>query len=383
MEDIRFTPGLLPPEAEALRAEVRAFIADHLKGYPGVKRAKSWSGADPEFSKAMGARGWIGMTWPQEYGGGGRSFLERYVVLEEMLAAGAPVSAHWVADRQSGPLLLKFGTEDQRQKYIPAITRGESYFCIGMSEPNSGSDLASIRTRAEKTADGWRINGQKIWTSKAHTAHHMIALVRTRPQDPKDRHAGLSQFLIDMKATQGVTIRPIRNMAGEQMFNEVFFEDAEVPADALVGTEGGGWGQVTTELAFERSGPERYLSSYQLLFELVREVGADAGPAKAAGIGRLAAHLSTLRQMSISIATMLESGETPNLAAAIVKELGVAYEQDMPGKVHDIAGISPRMGGGDFDQVMAYMTMAARSFSLRGGTREIMRGIIARGLGLR
>ena len=158
------------------------------------------------------------------------------------------------------------------------------------------------------------------------------------------------------------------------MFNEVFFEDAEVPADALVGTEGGGWGQVTTELAFERSGPERYLSSYQLLFELVREIGADAGPAEAAGIGRLAAHLSTLRQMSISIATMLESGETPNLAAAIVKELGVAY---------DIAGISPRMGGGDFDQVMAYMTMAARSFSLRGGTREIMRGIIARGLGLR
>lgn len=252
-----------------------------------------------------------------------------------------------------------------------------------MSEPNSGSDLASIRTRAEKTADGWRINGQKIWTSKAHTAHHMIALVRTRPQDPKDRHAGLSQFLIDMKETKGVTIRPIRNMAGEQMFNEVFFEDAEVPADALVGTEGGGWGQVTTELAFERSGPERYLSSYQLLFELVREIGADAGPAEAAGIGRLAAHLSTLRQMSISIATMLERGETPNLAAAIVKELGVAYEQDMPGKAHDIAGISPRTGGGDFDQVMAYMTMAARSFSLRGGTREIMRGIIARGLGLR
>jgi alkylation response protein AidB-like acyl-CoA dehydrogenase len=383
LEDIRFTPGLLPPEAEALRAEVREFIAANLKGYPGVKRAKSWAGNDAEFSMKMGAKGWIGMTWPKQYGGHERSFLERYVVLEEMLAAGAPVAAHWVADRQSGPLLLRFGTEDQRQKYLPAITRGESYFCIGMSEPNSGSDLASIRTKGEKIDGGWRINGQKIWTSKAHMAHHMIALVRTQTQDPKDRHAGLSQFLIDMKNTKGITVRPIRNMAGEQMFNEVFFEDAEVPDDCLVGTEGGGWAQVTTELAYERSGPERYLSSFQLLFELVRELGADADPQAAVGVGRLVAHMSTLRQMSISIATMLESGETPNLPAALVKELGVAYEQEMPNKVHDIVGASPRVGGSDFEQVMAYMTMAARSFSLRGGTREIMRGIIARGLGLR
>ncbi|MEQ8504485.1 MAG: acyl-CoA dehydrogenase family protein [Rhodospirillales bacterium] len=383
MEDIRFTPGLLPSGAESLRAEVRAFIAEHLKGYPGVKRAKSWAGADPEFSQKMGAQGWIGMTWPKQYGGHERSFLDRYVVLEEMLAAGAPVAAHWVADRQSGPLLLRFGTEEQRQKILPAITRGESYFCIGMSEPNSGSDLASIRTKATKTDGGWLINGSKIWTSKAHMAHYMIALVRTQPQDVKDRHAGMSQFLIDMKATPGITVRPIRNMAGEQFFNEVFFEDAEVPDDALIGMEGNGWGQVTTELAFERSGPERYLSSYQLLFELVRALEADPSPADAAGIGRLAAHMSTLRQMSISIATMLEAGETPNLAAALVKELGVDYEQDMPNRAHEIRGVSPRMGGDGYEQVMAYMTMAARSFSLRGGTREIMRGIIARGLGLR
>ena len=255
MEDIRFTPGLLPPEAEELRGEVRGFIAEHLKGYPGVKRAKTWAGSDPEFSKKMGAQGWIGMTWPKEVGGHGRSALERYVVLEEMLSAGAPVAAHWIADRQSGPLLMRFGTEEQRREIIPAIVRGECYFCIGMSEPNSGSDLASIRTKAERSSNGWVINGQKIWTSKAHMAHYMIALVRTSPQDPSDRHAGMSQFLIDMKKTKGITVRPIRNMAGEQMFNEVFFEDAEVPEEALLGTEGGGWGQVTTELAFERSGP--------------------------------------------------------------------------------------------------------------------------------
>ena len=387
MEDIRFTPGLLPPEAEELRGEVRGFIAEHLKGYPGVKRAKTWAGSDPEFSKKMGAQGWIGMTWPKEVGGHGRSALERYVVLEEMLSAGAPVAAHWIADRQSGPLLMRFGTEEQRREIIPAIVRGECYFCIGMSEPNSGSDLASIRTKAERTSNGWVINGQKIWTSKAHMAHYMIALVRTSPQDPSDRHAGMSQFLIDMKKTKGITVRPIRNMAGEQMFNEVFFEDAEVPEDALLGTEGGGWGQVTTELAFERSGPERYISSFQLLFELVRALEDDPDAltkgGSAAGIGRMVAHMQTLRQMSTSIATMLERGESPNLAAAFVKELGVAYEQDMPGKVHDVLGRSPLTGGDGFDQVMGYLTMASRSFSLRGGTREIMRGMIARGLGLR
>jgi len=384
MQDIRFTPGALPPEAEALRAEVRTFIADNMDGYPGVLRARSWSGADPEFSRKMGAKGWIGMTWPTQYGGGGRSALERYVVLEEMLAAGAPVSAHWVADRQSGPLLLRFGTEEQRRKYIPAITRGESYFCIGMSEPGAGSDLAAIRTRAERTNTGWRINGQKIWTSKAHKAHYMIALVRTRPQDKEDRHAGLSQFLIDLK-TPGITIRPIRNMAGEEMFNEVFFEDVDVPEDSLVGTEGGGWGQVTTELAFERSGPERYLSAFQLIFELVRRLGAEAttDPRSAEGVGRLVAHLGALRQMSLSIATMLEKGEAPNLAAAFVKELGVAFEQSVPGKAFDLTGAAPLVNGDPFDQVLGYTAMAARSYSLRGGTREIMRGIIARGLGLR
>jgi alkylation response protein AidB-like acyl-CoA dehydrogenase len=382
MEDIRFPPGTLPPEAETLRQEVRAFISEHLSDYPAEKRARSWSGNDPAFSRLMGAKGWIGMTWPRQYGGGEKSALERYVVLEEMLAAGAPVAAHWVADRQSGPLLLNFGTEEQRQRFLPPITRGESCFCIGMSEPNSGSDLASIRTRGEHTSEGWVINGSKIWTSKAHMADFMIALIRTQPQDSTNRHAGMSQFLIDMK-TPGITVRPIQNMAGESMFNEVFFDDVVVPDENLVGTEGGGWGQVTTELAFERSGPERYLSSYRLLYELVDELAENPTERSAIGVGRMVAHLGTLRQMSLSIATMLEAGENPNLAAALVKELGVDFEQSIPGRAHDLMGRAPLMGGSDLDQVMAYITQASRSFSLRGGTREIMRGIIARGLGLR
>ena len=382
MEDFHFKLGQLPPEAEALREEVREFINQHLDGFPAVTRSQTWSGGDAEFSRLMGKKGWIGMTWPKQYGAAERSALERYVVLEEMLVAGAPVALHWVADRQSGPLLLKFGTEKQRQRFLPPIIRGESYYCIGMSEPNSGSDLASIRTRAKKTTQGWVINGSKIWTSKAHMSHFMIALVRTQPVDSEKRHAGMSQFLIDMSAP-GITVRPIQNMAGDAMFNEVFFEDVEVPEDMLVGEEGKGWGQVSAELAYERSGPERYLSSYRLIYELVVELAKTPSERNAIGLGRLVAHMATLRQMSLSIATMLKAGENPNLAAALVKELGVSFEQGIPERAHDLMGRAPLIGGNNLDQVMAYLTQATRSFSLRGGTREIMRGIIARGLGLR
>ena len=382
MEDFHFKLGQLPPEAEALREEVREFINQHLDGFPAVTRSQTWSGGDAEFSRLMGKKGWIGMTWPKQYGAAERSALERYVVLEEMLVAGAPVALHWVADRQSGPLLLKFGTERQRQRFLPPIIRGESYYCIGMSEPNSGSDLASIRTRAKKTTQGWVINGSKIWTSKAHMSHFMIALVRTQPVDSEKRHAGMSQFLIDMSAP-GITVRPIQNMAGDAMFNEVLFEDVEVPEDMLVGEEGKGWGQVSAELAYERSGPERYLSSYRLIYELVVELAKTPSERNAIGLGRLIAHMATLRQMSLSIATMLKAGENPNLAAALVKELGVSFEQGIPERAHDLMGRAPLIGGNNLDQVMAYLTQATRSFSLRGGTREIMRGIIARGLGLR
>src|SRR3546814_771011 len=233
MQEIRFEPCTLPPEAEALRAEVRAFLDAELKDDPPVLRARSWSGADPEFSRKVGVRGWIGMTWPKKYGGHERSAFERYVMLEEMLAAGAPVSSHWIADRQSGPLLLRFGTEEQRERFLPPITRGESFYCIGMSEPDSGSDLASIRSRAVRGDGGWIVNGRKIWTSKAHMAHYMIALLRTGSESD-DRHAGLSQFLIDLKSP-GLSVRPIRNMAGEEEFNEVLFEDVFVPEDMQIG----------------------------------------------------------------------------------------------------------------------------------------------------
>ena len=196
MATFRFDLHSLPPEAESLRAEVRDFLAHALRDFPAEKRARTWFGHDEDFTREVAGRGWIGMTWPQAYGGQEKSFLERFVVLEEMLAAGAPVAAHWMADRQSGPLLLRFGTEEQKQSILPGICRGEIYFCIGMSEPDSGSDLASVRSRAEQTASGWRLQGTKLWTSGAATAHYMVGLFRSGRDT--ERQAGLSQFLIPM-----------------------------------------------------------------------------------------------------------------------------------------------------------------------------------------
>jgi len=380
---MRFELRELPPETEALRREVRAFLAGALGALPPARRAFTWSGFDPAFSRAVAARGWIGMTWPERYGGGGRSALERYVVLEEMLVAGAPVGAHWVGDRQSGPLLLRFGTEEQRRRFLPRICGGELFFCIGMSEPDSGSDLASIRARAARTRGGWIANGTKLWTTGAHLCDVMIALFRTSG-GADGRHAGLSQILVDLHGP-GVTVRTIRDLAGHEHFCEVVFEDAFIPDDMLVGAEGAGWDQVMAELAYERSGPERYLSCYPLLAELVRVLPDPPGERAAVAVGRQVAHLATLRQMSISVAGMLEAGRNPALEAALVKDVGGVFEQALPGVAQSLVDIEPRAGAGasDFQQVLAHCVQHAPSFSLRGGTREILRGIIARGLGLR
>ena len=383
MQGLLIAPGTLPPECEALRAEVRAFLAEAMVDIPPARRNRNWSGASAEFSRRMGERGWIGMTWPKRYGGHERSSLERYVVLEEMLAAGAPVGAHWVADRQSGPLLMRFAPDTLAPRIVPRIAKGEAFFCIGMSEPDSGSDLASIRTRADRTADGWAINGRKVWTSGAHRAHFMIALVRTDEKGAdraSNRHGGMSQFLIDTQ-TSGLTVRPIINQLGEHDFNEVTMDDVRVPHENLIGNEGEGWKQVGAELAFERSGPERYLSSSQLLLEMLDAADAD-NPQHALALGRVVAQYGTLRQMSLGVAGMLARGENPALAAALVKDQGALVEQAMPDLAHELFG-DQAVPGSTLDAAMRYSALAVPSFSLRGGTREILRGIIAKGMDLR
>tara|TARA_Y100001934_G_scaffold252193_1_gene316032 strand:- start:365 stop:1495 length:1131 start_codon:yes stop_codon:yes gene_type:complete len=375
---LQFDQVELPAAAEALRAQVREFLREQAAQLPRPN-SDFGSGHDPEFSARVGAKGWIGMTWPKEYGGGERSFFERYVVTEELLAAGAPVGAHWIADRQSGALILRYGTEAQKQQYVPPITRGESFFSIGMSEPNSGSDLASVRTTAQRTADGWLVNGTKLWSTDAHRNHHMIALVRTEPLGD-NRHAGLSQVVIDLR-NDGAEIRPIKNISGHEDFNEVVFADVLIPEDRVVGEPGNGWQQVTSELAYERSGPERFLSAYRVFVELVRLVGDTPAPHEADAMGRIASHLMTLRRMSISVAGMLEEGKSPEVEAALVKELGNNFEKLVPEIARMAAPLAAEST--DFRRAFTDTLLGSPAFTIRGGTREILRGVIARGLGLR
>ena len=375
---LQFDRVSLDADTEALRDKVRTFLAANKAHFPRPNSDFS-SGHDPEFSRKLGEQGWIGMSWPKAYGGSEQSFFERYVVTEELLSAGAPVSAHWIADRQSGPLLLRYGTEAQRQAYLPAITRGESYFSIGMSEPDTGSDLASVRTMAVKEGDQYRINGTKIWTTDAHRNHFIVCLVRTEPAG-ENRHAGLSQIIVDLQ-NDGVQIKPIANMSGSEDFNEVVFEDVMVPADRVVGEPGKGWVQVTSELAYERSGPERFLSAFRVFVELVRACGQQPSPHEAAAIGRIASHIMTLRRMSISVAGMLQKDKDVVVEAALVKELGNNFEKVLP----EIARLAAPMAARNsaFRRRFEQTLLLSPSFTLRGGTREILRGVIARGLGLR
>ena len=382
---LSFDPVRLPRQCEALRADVRAFLAEEIAAgtfdphHPG--HGDSYS---RDFSSRVGAKGWIGMTWPKRYGGHERSQLERYVVTEEFRVANAPANFHFVADRQSGPILLKYALEHIKKDILPRICRGELCFAIGMSEPGSGSDLFAAKTKATKADGGWRINGSKIWTTSAQIADYMLGLFRTSPSTKENRRHGLTQFLVNMK-TPGITVNPVYQMTGKPGFNEVVLADAFVPDDHVMGEIDGAWKQATSELAYERSGPERFLDTFYLLPELIRALGPDPDPRGAEGLGRLVAQLHTLRRMSVSVAGMLQAGKEPVVEGSIVKDLGTVWEQKLPARVRELAAfLKPEMlNHTALEDQLAYATMIAPKLTIQGGTTEILRGIIARGLGLR
>lgn len=372
----------LPKEASAMRSEIRAFLDSERLDRSFEPHKSTWSTFNPDFSRRLGQAGFIGITWPKAYGGREASSLTRFVVTEELLAAGSPCGAHWIADRQSGPQILRYGSERAKREILPAIAEGRCFFGIGMSEPNAGSDLAAVRTKATPRDGGWVIDGQKIWTTNGHLVDYLIVLARTGEPGP-DRHGGLTQFVVDMQG-EGIDVRPIRDIAGNHEFNEIFFDGCFVPSDMVVGQEGQGWDLVTGELAFERSGPDRFLSDYQLLSQLVDRVGRNPDRDAAIEIGRLVGELSSLRRMSLALAGYLDKGEQPVVQAAMVKELGTTFEQQLPTAARRVRPVEPRRDSADpYSSAMAETILRAPSFSLRGGTREILKGMIARGLGLR
>lgn len=369
-------------EMRQLRSDVREFLAEKIAEGRFTPSIDTWlTKWDEGFTKELAERGWVGMTIPKEYGGHGRTFLERFVVTEELLAVGAPVAAQWVADRQIAPSLLAHGTEEQKKEYLPRITAGECCFAIGMSEPDSGSDLASVRTKAVRVDGGWKVTGTKVWTSGAQYSEAFFCLARTEPVDTSNRHAGLSQFLLDLRS-DGVTIRPIESMSGSRHFSEVILDEVFVPDEMVFGEIGEGWKQVNSELAYERSGPERFLSSFRLFAEAVRPSSGGDPILDDATSGRWVARLAGLHGLSRSVAETLQSGGQADVPAALVKLLGTATEGDIVDAV-DVA-----VGDDDVHDPAILALLRAGvvqrpGFTLRGGTNEILRGVIARGLELR
>lgn len=382
---LQFDPVRLPPHCQALREEVRQFLDEEVAaGNFDPERSETEVEVERRFARKVAARGWIGMTWPKAYGGQERSFLERYVVTEEMRVGNAPVRHYFVADRQSGPTLIRYADESIKREVLPRIVRGDACFCIGMSEPDSGSDLFAARTRATPVDGGYRIDGTKIWTSSAHRADYMIGLFRTSPPTKENRRHGLTSFLVDMK-TPGITCNAIGQIDGSREFNEVVFDGAFLPSKNLIGEIDGAWKQATSELAYERSGPERFLETFNAMKLLVDAVDEGADSRVQVGVGRLVAQLHTLRRMSVSVAGMLEMKKEPVVEAAIVKDLGTLWEQALPHRVRELAASldedDPAVQR--LQRGLVHELHIAPKLTIQGGTTEVLRGIIARGLGLR
>lgn len=373
-------------ELAKLRMSIRDFLTADRASFGWEPAVDSWLAKwDPDFSARLAGAGFVGLTIPTEYGGHGLGHLHRYVVTEELLAHGAPVAAHWIADRQVAPGLLAYGSEEQRRGLLPRIVAAKLYSAIGMSEHGAGSDLAAVKTRAVATDGGWLLAGTKVWTSGAHVAHQIVVLARTSPPDPQHRHAGFSQFIVPTDAA-GIRISPIRLMNGEHHFNEVTFDDVFVADSDVLGEIGNGWHQVTAELSFERSGPERILSTATLIFAALRALdGQIVDDRTAAEVGDLMARMISLRQLSVSVARTLSEGRDAASRAALVKDLGTRFEQDSVELVADLIDcIDPRSSHAErLRGLLATARLHSPLFTLRGGTNEVLRGLVAKGMGAR
>jgi alkylation response protein AidB-like acyl-CoA dehydrogenase len=359
----------LPEELDALAREARdvgAAAAAEL-----AIREDSWLvGTSRRFSEELARRGWLGMTWPESEGGGGRSPLERFVVFEALISEGAPVATSWFADRQIGPTLLQFGTAEQRARWLPDIVAGTSAWSIGMSEPDAGSDVASLRTTARLDGDHWVVDGQKIWTSGAQDADWCYLIARTDPDAPP--HAGLSELVVDM-SSPGIEVRPIVDATGNAHFCEVYLTDVRVPTDHLVGTLHGSFKQVMRQMEHERGGIDRLVSNRRLYLDALESADRadrlirDEIAALESGyrIGRL----MVLREVL---------GQAPPGYSAATKTYCTEFEQ----RVADFCGRVAGPSALSWNRVSRNICYAP-AYTIMGGTTNILRNILAeRVLGL-
>jgi alkylation response protein AidB-like acyl-CoA dehydrogenase len=363
-------------EEEALRAQVRDFLRQE-KAEHGLRTGLGMAaGYDAPFSRRLAQRGWVGMSVPAAYGGSGYSAVQRFVVVEELLAAGAPVTAHWIADRQIAPSIQRYGTLAQQERFLPAITRGECFFSLGMSEPDAGSDLASVRTTAAKVDGGWRLNGVKIWTSLSHLNHFVMVLARVAGTTPEQRQ--LVQLIVDLSGP-GIDVQPVLLLTGEHHFNALFLNDVYVPDSLLLGEPGAGWEQVTNELVLERSGPDRFLSALPLVRLFIAQLRSSPDDHLATVLGRVLARLWAVRQMALAVARLIDSGLPASVYSALAKDLGTILEQDMVEAVRRLGDVQIiRDDDSEFMRLLEEAVLMAPSFTIRGGTTEVLRSIIAR-----
>jgi len=383
----------LTEEQKKFRQEVRDFLEGEIRQGLWEPSCDAWiMGYDPEFTKRVAQKGWIGLTWPKEYGGQGRSFIDRLILTEEMLRYGAPAACHWFADRQIGGAVLHYGTEEQKKELLPRIIKGEATVGLGMSEPEAGSDLASLKMKAVEDGDDYIIDGQKTWTSGGSHMNWIYLVARTDPNVPK--HKGISEFVVDTNLP-GVTVQRIVDITGGVHFNEVFFDGVRVPKRYLIGEKNGGWKQILNQLDYERSGMERLMANYPLftaLIQYTKETKRNGkplveDPVIRSKLAQLKIELEIGRLLMYRVALVMDEGQAPNWESSMAKAYGTAFEQRLASTAIEILGLygqlSPESKWVPVHGMAYHSYLSSKGYSLQAGTSEILKNILAlRKLGL-
>ena len=375
-------------EQEQFRKDVVGFLEKEMeKGIFSTKSNYFIESSSPEFSKRLAENGWLGLTWPKEYGGAERSYVDRTILMEELMRYQAPLMFHFFGERQMGPGLMHFGNEEQRQEFLPKIINAEISFCLGMSEPGAGSDVAAVKTTAREEGDYYVVNGQKTWTTHAHNADYVWTLAMTDPEGSK--HKNLSEFIIDIK-TPGVTVRPLLNMIGVHSFNEVYFDDVKVHKKYLVGKKNRGFQQMLAQVDYERAGIERLMQNYPLLVglkEYIKDTPLASDSLVRDKLAQLEIEFQVGRLLIYKVAWVIDSGKIPNYEAAISKSFCTVYEQKLGNVATEMLGqfghVMPGFANTPLDGDAAESYLWSPSYTIQGGTLEILKSVIAgRGLGL-